>query len=188
MAASGRRYLWKHLLHTWKAWDCMQRTTKQRHPKSKPNLFCMPWWHLDPSNPLRLILHAMPTGHICMARCSGHLVEMGSRCRVEMSAKRKGTAYKQGASYQRNCNSADFQKWLYKQSQMVQLHWKQAAKRKTKGSSTFFLWKTTRSFCKIIIPQNKILVSLSHLLNCILLLKTIQGCDHGYRLKNIKPK
>lgn len=75
-----------------------------------------------------------------------------------------------------------------KQSQMVQLHWKQAAKRKTKGSSTLLLWKTTRSFGKVIIPQNNILVSLRHLLYYILLLKIIQGCDHGYRLKNMKPK
>lgn len=72
----------------------------QRSGIQKASLICSACSErpLDLSHPLRLIPQAMPTGHICTARCFDCSMGTGSRCRgVELSALRKGTAHKPAA-------------------------------------------------------------------------------------------
>lgn len=166
VTARDRTYLWKHLLHTWNAWDFMQ--TVMKHSESKPNFFCLsdgPYRCLIPSDWSCAI-----TRHVCGARCPDLSVWTGSRCRAGRSAPREGTAYKQGVSHQRNCNSTNSHKQLQKQTAAIATAAWKASLWKENKRLLHTRWKTTRKFGKVISLQKKVLICLDHLLYCVLLL------------------
>lgn len=117
-----------------------------------PETSCRQWWSIQKASLIRSVSSdgpyscLIPSGwscaisrHVCGAYCPDPSMWTGSRCRAGMSSLREGTAYKQGVSHQRSCNS---HKQLQKQTtaiscnQKLQLHWKLASGRKTKSSST----------------------------------------------------
>lgn len=134
-------------------------------------------WHLDPSDPLLPTLNAVPTGHICMTCCRKRFQIQDLDIISGKGGSVQAGRHPSKRSYLWLPEAVVKKKQNKKRSQKVQLHWKQPPKRKTKGSSRLSGAFHTKSFCKVISLQKKVLV-------CILPLETAQCCNHGCRLRN----
>lgn len=148
-----------------------------------PETSCRQWWSIQKASLICSVSSDSPysclissdwscaiTRHVCGACCPDLSVWTGRRCRAGMSAPREGTAYKQGGSHQRNCNSTNSHKQLQKQTVAIFRAALKANLWKENKRLLHTLWKPTRNTGKVISPQKKLLVCLDHLLYCVLLL------------------